>query len=105
MSMDLGFRVPKPIVAPAECECYMAMAAAINTRNAACLPGDILWSIEDKGDFYEIVEVGVFTEPDSAKTVEEQLTELQAALEDADALNVDQEYRLTLLELGITDFE
>lgn len=30
---------------------------------------------------------------------------LQAALEDADALNVDQEYRLTLLELGITDFE
>mgnify|MGYP000323627631 CR=1 FL=1 len=28
---------------------------------------------------------------------------LQAALEDADALNVDQEYRLTLLELGITD--
>lgn len=30
---------------------------------------------------------------------------LQSALEDADALNVDQEYRLTLLELGITDFE
>ena len=26
---------------------------------------------------------------------------LQAALEDADALNVDQEYRLTLLELGL----
>lgn len=28
---------------------------------------------------------------------------LQAALEDADALNVDQEYRLTLLELGLDD--
>ena len=33
----------------------------------------------------------------------ETVKALQAALEDADALNVDQEYRLTLLELGITD--
>ena len=30
---------------------------------------------------------------------------LQAALADADALNVDQDYRLTLLELGVTDDE
>ena len=33
----------------------------------------------------------------------ETVAALQAALEDADALNVNQEYRLTLLELGITD--
>ena len=33
----------------------------------------------------------------------ETVAALQAALADADALNVDQEYRLTLLELGITD--
>ena len=33
----------------------------------------------------------------------ETVAALQAALKDADALNVDQEYRLTLLELGITD--
>ena len=33
----------------------------------------------------------------------ETVAALQAALEDTDALNVDQEYRLTLLELGITD--
>ena len=33
----------------------------------------------------------------------ETVAALQAALEDADALNVDQEYRMTLLELGITD--
>ena len=33
----------------------------------------------------------------------ETVAALQAALEDADALNVDQEYRLTLLELDITD--
>ena len=33
----------------------------------------------------------------------ETVKALQAALEDADALNVDQEYRLTLLELGLDD--
>lgn len=31
------------------------------------------------------------------------LAEAGQAAEDADALNVDQEYRLTMLELGITD--
>lgn len=31
------------------------------------------------------------------------IMENQTAIEDADALNVDQAYRLTLLELGITD--
>lgn len=31
------------------------------------------------------------------------LAEAGQATEDADALNVDQEYRLTMLELGITD--
>lgn len=29
----------------------------------------------------------------------------QSALADADALNLDQDYRLTLLELGVTDDE
>ena len=33
----------------------------------------------------------------------ETVAALQAALADADALNVDQAYRLTLLELGVTD--
>ena len=35
----------------------------------------------------------------------ETVAALQAALADADALNVDQDYRLTLLELGVTDDE
>lgn len=33
------------------------------------------------------------------------MTELQSAQADADALAVDQDYRLTLLELGVTDDE
>lgn len=35
----------------------------------------------------------------------ETVAALHAALADADALNVDQDYRLTLLELGVTDDE
>lgn len=35
----------------------------------------------------------------------ETVAALQAALADADALNLDQDYRLTLLELGVTDDE
>lgn len=36
-------------------------------------------------------------------TMPETVEALKTALDDADALNVDQEYRLTLLELGITE--
>ena len=35
----------------------------------------------------------------------ETVAALQAALADADALSIDQDYRLTLLELGVTDDE
>ena len=35
----------------------------------------------------------------------ETVAALQAALADADAMNLDQAYRLTLLELGVTDDE
>ena len=38
-------------------------------------------------------------------TIAELLTETQTAQDDADALNLDQDYRLTLLELGVTDDE
>lgn len=37
--------------------------------------------------------------------VSEQSASTQSALADADALNLDQDYRLTLLELGVTDDE
>lgn len=43
------------------------------------------------------------------KEIREKLPEmvvaLKSALADADALNLDQDYRLTLLELGVTDDE
>ena len=43
------------------------------------------------------------------KEIRERLPEmvvaLKSALADSDALNLDQDYRLTLLELGVTDDE
>lgn len=43
------------------------------------------------------------------KEIRERLPEmvvaLKSALADADSLNLDQDYRLTLLELGVTDDE
>ena len=42
---------------------------------------------------------------EARETLPETVAALQAALADADALNLDQDYRLTLLELGVTDDE
>ena len=42
---------------------------------------------------------------EALKKLPETVAALQAALADADALNLDQDYRLTLLELGVTDDE
>ena len=42
---------------------------------------------------------------DAKDKLPETVAALQAALADADALNLDQDYRLTLLELGVTDDE
>ena len=42
---------------------------------------------------------------EAKKKLPETVAALQAALVDADALNLDQDYRLTLLELGVTDDE
>ena len=45
------------------------------------------------------------TKQEAKDKLPETVAALQAALADADALNLDQDYRLTLLELGVTDDE
>ena len=42
---------------------------------------------------------------EARKKLPDTVAALNAALADADALNLDQDYRLTLLELGVTDDE
>ena len=56
------------------------------------------WLYDDKtGTFY------LENPPEELKPVEQRITELQATISDIDGINVDQEYRLTLLELGLDD--
>lgn len=99
MDIKPGYQIKKPVMTAEECALYAEAAQTVNQHNAACTPGQTLWSIEDKGDYYEVIEDGAMEAP--APTVAQQLAALQTALEDADAMNVDQEFRLTLLELGI----
>lgn len=99
-----GWKVDKPVETQEQCDAYSEMAAAVNAHNAACAVGDMTWTIEDKPGCYEVAEGGVVPEPGEPEpTLEEQIAALQAAQDDADALNVDQAYRITLLELGIEE--
>lgn len=103
--ISLGYTIAKPVETQEQCTAYAAMAEAVNAHNAACAVGDTLWGIEDKADCYEVAEGGTVPEPEPASTLpttEERLAALEAGQADADALNVDQAYRLTLLELGLT---
>ena len=99
MDIKPGYQIKKPIETAEECALYAEAAQTVNRHNTGCETGQTLWSIEDKGDHYEVIEDGAAEAP--APTVSQQLATLQTAQEDTDALLVDQEYRLTLLELGI----
>ena len=56
-------------------------------------------------DFNDSYELKLWLSGYHYPTLAELVAETQAAQDDADALNLDQDYRLTLLELGVTDDE
>lgn len=107
MEIKIGYALAKPVETQAQCDAYTAMVEAINAHNTGCSVGDTLWSIADKPGCYEVTDGGAKPDPaDLPKpepTLKEQLAALQTAQADTDAMTVDQEYRLSLLELGITD--
>ena len=109
MKIKIGYALAKPVLTQTHCDAYTAMAEAVAAHNAGCSVGDTLWGIEEEAACYKVTDGG--TKPDPADLpkpeppLKEQLETLQAALADADALNLDQDYRLTLLELGVTDDE
>jgi len=109
MDITIGYTLAKPVATQALCDAYAAMAKAVDAHNAACAVGDTLWSIEEEAACYKVVDSGTMPDPadlpEPEPTHKEQLEALQSALADADALNLDQDYRLTLLELGVTDDE
>lgn len=107
MEIKSGTKILKPVVTQEECDAYSAVVDAITAHNAAAAVGEALWSMDDQPEAYVVVEAG--TQPDPADapkptpTLEERLVAVEAAQTDTDSLMVDQEYRLTLLELGITE--
>lgn len=106
MEIKPGTKIPKPVITQEECDAYSAVVDAITAHNAAAAVGEALWSMDDQPEAYVVVESG--TQPDPADapkptpTLEERLATVESAQTDTDSLVVDQEYRLTMLELGVT---
>lgn len=104
---------------------YSAIEAAVNAHNQNAQPGEAYWGIRLYGAEYEVYEYGEVPQPPTAEelaaqeaaqqkaaakqkavdTLPETLAALQSAQTDTDSLVVDQEYRLTMLELGVTPEE
>ena len=107
MEIKPGAKIQKPVITQAECDAYSAVVDAISAHNAAAAVGEALWSMDDQPEAYVVVEAGTKPDPADAPkptpTLEERLAAVEAAQADADALNVDQAYRLTMLGLGITE--
>ena len=105
MKIEIGYKIPKPVITQAGCNAYSAVVDAIAAHNGAAAVEDVLWAIDDQLDAYAVVECGTKTDsadgPKPPHTLEEQIVALQATQSDTDALMVDQEYRVTLLELGL----
>ena len=94
----------------------------MNAHNQNAQPGEAYWGIRLCGAEYEVYEYGEVPQPPTAEelaaqeaaqqkaaakqkavdTLPETLAALQSAQTDTDSLVVDQEYRLTMLELGVT---
>ena len=95
MDITIGYRMGKPVATQEQCDAYAAMAQAVNDHNATCAVGDTLWTIEDGETCYTVAEGEALKQPEVDTT--------PSAEDDLSALVVDHEYRLTLLELGITE--
>lgn len=107
MEIKTGTKILKPVITQEECDTYSAAVGAITAHNAAAAVGEALWSMDDQPEAYVVVEAGTKPDPADAPkptpTLEERLATVESAQTDTDSLMVDQEYRLTLLELGITE--
>lgn len=105
--------------APAAKADYTALAQAVSEHNNAAATGEHYWGIALADGTYMVYEAGMVPPPPTAEelaakeeaarkqaereALPDTVKALQAAQADTDALAVDQEYRVAMLELGLTD--
>lgn len=98
---------------------YTALAQAVSEHNDAAATGEHYWGVALANGTYTVYEAGTVPPPPTAEELAAQeeaarkqaerealpdtVKALQAAQADTDALAVDQEYRVAMLELGLTD--
>lgn len=109
MEIKPGTKILKPVITQEECDAYSVVVDAITAHNAVAAVGEALWSMDDQPEAYVVAEASTKPDPADAPkptpTLEERLATVESAQNDTDSLMVDQEYRLTLLELGVTPEE
>ena len=104
--------------APAAAD-YAAIAQAVSEHNAAAQPGEHYWGIALADGTYTVYEAGTVPPPPTAEelaaqeaaakkqaereALPETVKDLLTAQADTEAMTVDQEYRITLLELGLDE--
>lgn len=98
---------------------YTAIAQAVSEHNDAAQPGQHCWGVALADGTYMVYEAGTVPPPPTAEelaakeeaarkqaereALPDTVKALQTAQSDTDAMAVDHEYRMTMLELGITD--
>lgn len=98
---------------------YTAIAQAVSEHNDAAATGQHYWGVALADGTYMVYEAGTVPPPPTAEELAAQeeaakkqaerealpdtVKALQAAQADTDALAVDQEYRVAMLELGLAD--
>ena len=98
---------------------YTALAQAVSEHNNAAVTGEHYWGVALANGTYTVYVAGAVPPPPTAEelaaqeeaarkqvereTLPDTVKALQAAQADTDALAVDQEYRVAMLELGLTD--
>lgn len=56
MKISLGVVIKKPIETQEQCDDYYTISQGVNKHNLNINSGDYYWQIEDKGDYYEVVQ-------------------------------------------------
>lgn len=79
-TINLGYTLAKPVATQEQCDAYAKMAQAVNEHNHSCTVGDMLWTVDDKKDCYEVIAGDIVTGPNVEAAKEAKISESKAVL-------------------------